>query len=395
MTQDFTYLAYPDPIPEALQRYISYIRFDPDNESLHVSAIECAMGSRMPIASIKSHLSAALAQFSDSSQLKALEGRIALAEGDFKHAQELYQALLLNHPNEAALIHDLAYAHMQQGQFEAAMQTLDAYKEALSDFAPAYILHARCLHNLERFDDAEAILTPLTKNEQAPMYASALLALLKQDKGDAQGAAELGKKVVDSDIAVFEGCLAYAEATASLGDVPAALEFYQQAVALSPRSGRALSGLAQAQFYEFDFANAERSVAQALSDMDTHVGTWLMAGWIALANNQTELAWERFERGYLLDKNFGDSHGCMAVRFIKTNEMEKAERHIRLGEMLDPNSYAVQYAHMLMAERAGDKQAYDARFSAIKNTPFHANGVIPQTLIDERMKVFDKRNKSS
>ena len=138
------------------------------------------------------------------------------------------------------------------------------------------------------------------------------------------------------------------------------------------------------QFYEFDFSAAETSVKKALDAMPDHVGTWLLAGWIALSLAEHESAWKRFETAYELDKNFGDSHGCMAIRYVMTGQIDKADRHIRLGEMLAPDSYAVQYAKMLKAQSLGDQATYDEGVASISETRIEWNNQRVKDLIERR-----------
>ena len=98
------------------------------------------------------------------------------------------------------------------------------------------LLKARCLHNLDRLDDAIALLDEFRSNNETHFAADSLLALILQDNGDFARAKELGQTVADSPTPLFEGTLACAEAISVLDGIEPASPYFERAVALSPHT---------------------------------------------------------------------------------------------------------------------------------------------------------------
>jgi hypothetical protein len=66
-----------------------------------------------------------------------------------------------------------------------------------------------------------------------------------------------------------------------------------------------------------------------------------------------------------LDRNFGESHGGLAVVQVIQNELDEAERSIKRALRLNPMSFSALYAQSLLEDKKGNKPAAEKQMKDI------------------------------
>jgi Tfp pilus assembly protein PilF len=103
-----------------------------------------------------------------------------------------------------------------------------------------------------------------------------------------------------------------------------------------------------------DLEKAKDSLCKAVEFMPNHIGTWHLLAWCQLMTSQLKEALESFESALKLNRNFGDSHGGVAIALVVLDRIEEAKESMRRAIKLDPESMAGLYAKSLIAEIDGN-----------------------------------------
>jgi len=72
------------------------------------------------------------------------------------------------------------------------------------------------------------------------------------------------------------------------------------------------------------FGEAQSSLSVAAQSLRDHFGTWLALAWAQLLGEQPEAALRTFQHSVLLDRNFAESHGSVAVVQANLERVEEA-----------------------------------------------------------------------
>lgn len=81
-----------------------------------------------------------------------------------------------------------------------------------------------------------------------------------------------------------------------------------------------------------------------------------MAGrlaWIYILRQDSAKAREALDQSYALDRNFGETHGGLAIVDVLDGKDEEARLSIRRALKLNPQSMSARYAEMLLLQKAG------------------------------------------
>jgi tetratricopeptide (TPR) repeat protein len=142
-------------------------------------------------------------------------------------------------------------------------------------------------------------------------------------------------------------------------DAPAALADFEEALQRKPNEGRAASGLGMARLLAGDPAGSREVLRQAIEHMPTHIGTWQSLGWACIALQAWDEAGAAMGRALELDRNFGESHGAVAVVAALTGQREAAQASIERALRLDPNGLSARYAQMVLSGEAADPTRFE------------------------------------
>jgi len=316
---------------------------DPDNPILLCDLLDelLACGN---LTECRRRLEVAPPTLANLPEVRFRAARVALQAGDFATAAQTLQALIEQmKPVPAGIVHDLAYAQMLLGQPEQALHTLDAYRVDETDATTFALLRARALHHLRRHLDAVAVLDSI---QSSPRMAEicGLRSMLWLDEGDTARARAEARRALQLDpnqheAAIVEGTLALWERR-----VDESTAMFEKVLAHHPNSGRALLGLGQDTMLRGRIPDARALIQRAAQVMPDHLGTLHALAWCQLLEGDLAGAKQSFDKAFIADRTFGETHGGLALVHALRGERTEAEAAIKRAMRLDPRGRSARYA---------------------------------------------------
>lgn len=334
-----------------LQTVLGYLQTDNDNVDLNIQVID----------EYKHHddAEAAIAFVDSLSESVAQEPRVqaAIVElflqlGYVEEAQNRAQDLVNITEAHPTAVYYLALSYYFARQPEACIDILNQFDG--ESIAPiTVLLVVRCQMLIGNLEAAKVLLAELEPSAEV----LGMRALVELDLGETAQAAQLCEQALAEDSGQYEANLVKATVLAGELSFEPALSHINQCLQIIPNEGRALSLLGQSYFYQLNFAEAAKVFSASVASMPEHIGTWHLLAWAHLLVGELEQSEQAFENALNLDGNFADSHGAVAVIAIYKEQLEKAERSIKIALRLDPSCATALYAQSLLLEKQGDEQA--------------------------------------
>ncbi|MFD2645469.1 tetratricopeptide repeat protein [Pseudomonas japonica] len=341
----------PAPQHDRLVRLLGFLSHDPTNPALLADALNLAIETG-DLSNGKRLLDHLEQHHVDTPQLCALALHLALQAHDFGTAAAYGDKAVnagIEHP---AVIYNAAFAHFYSGDYVGTAD-LFARHAGPQDSSAALLLHARALHHQELTEEAEPLVEQALQQEPDSNEARGLLALLRYENDDLDGALRLARDVLVDAPDQLDALIACASAHFEQRDIAGSRSAWQHTVQAHPQCGRAWSGLGQLEFNELQFDQALQHLRQAVEFMPDHIGTWHLLAWIHILRNDSHAAREALLKSYELDRNFGETHGGLAVVDIMDGLEEEGRFGIRRALKLNPDGLGARYAEMLLLQRAG------------------------------------------
>ena len=257
------------------------------------------------------------------------------------------------------MAHDLAYIAFEERDYGGCAALLAPRIEARTGAtAPAsQVLWLRALH---RAGELERGLQWAAAAEQRGMLhplAAGVASLLAVDGDDLPAARRwAGTALEATGGASMEALLARSTLALSDQDAGMARDAADAALQINGSDGRAWSARAFANMLAGDLLRAGEDFDRAVDHMPGHIGTWLGRGWALLLRGEVEAARASFEAALAIDRNFGESHGALAVVAATTGDREQAEQHLQRALRLDAAALSAHYAQAILAGRARDPE---------------------------------------
>ncbi|AOJ64588.1 hypothetical protein WJ32_18590 (plasmid) [Burkholderia ubonensis] len=289
-------------------------------------------------------------------------GIAALASGQCAVAEEAFRDLRTQVPGDTTLLHEHAYTLILMGEYQKALDELDASEMPLP--ANCAALKTRALHHLGQVSAAigyaEAALTDSSSDEDLAVS----LATLYLDANRLDDAERLAQQFPSH----YESAVILGSAHLLRGRQDEARASFDRALAIHQGSARALLGAGLTALSGLRFAEASSLLDDAARILDRHAGAWVAAGWSYLFAGDLKTARERFQRTNEIDKNFAEGHGGMAVVQRLEGEQREASRNAAIARRLDPDCFSLRLYATLIAEQQGDSQmSNDIRRSALEH----------------------------
>jgi len=329
-----------------------FIELDGGNLSLRKDAIReaCDIGD-WEIA--RQLIDTGLETHPEEASLLALSGFAHLQAQSYVAAEKVLSAALAKGLDAAELHYNLAFAVFMQKRFADALEHLRVASPALP---LALLLRARCLHQLNR--RAEAIAdcrAHLAVVEDAD--ASGLLALLlyESDAHDHVEARTHLSIALRQNPNQLEALLALASMQSDSAEYAAARISFGRLVQAHPQCGRGWLGLALIELTHMQIEAAKRNAELAATHLPEHIGTWHVLAWIEIMRGDAAAAEIAFDRALTIDRNFGETHGGLAVTAAWQGREDDARMSIKRALRLDPQTMSAQYAEMLLLQRHGKR----------------------------------------
>jgi tetratricopeptide (TPR) repeat protein len=350
---------------QKLERTEGYLAADPGNTDLLGMVIDLSLSLGL-LERAAAHAAAALERYPDDAYFRSRQGSVCLARRDWAGAAAIFAPLLGAFP-DVNLAYNLAYAYVWMGRHADACLAMEPYMAAADLSVPALTLLVRALHHSGDSESAMALVDrhlPRCQGEPDFLAAASLLYLdgdqlerAGQLSEAALAAAEaLGRVRRPLEALVVAGTLALAGTDAAM-----AVRHFDEVIARSPAEGRAWSALGAASLLKQDLPAARTQLEQALVYLPKHIGSWHLLGWCHIFGGDLAGAHDAFATALALDRNFGESHGGMAVVQAMRGERELAEASIARALGLDAQGLSARYAQMVLSGATADP----ARFRAL------------------------------
>jgi tetratricopeptide (TPR) repeat protein len=361
----------------------AYLQQDPDNWSLRAEVFDVALASgERDVA--RAQVEYALKARPGDAGWRHRQALLLLSGAHHAEAQAVLEALVAEGHDDPFILHNLAYALFAQRRYQAAVDILGPLLDGPDDSAATvWVLWLRCQHRLYRLDEAlQAFVARASQRAVSPegWGVASLMALDASRLDDARAWSERALKGRGDQLEALaaRGSVALAEQ-----DVKGALGLFERALRVNPSDGRSWSGLAFTRMLQMDLPSALEAFGKAVSTMPDHIGTWIGFGWCRFLSRQPEAARQAFEQALQLDRNFGESHGALAVALARLGQTERAKTEIEVALRLDPKSLSARYAQAMLSGEADDPAAF-LRLSrrVLAHVPAPKTGNVERTVAD-------------
>ena len=348
-----------------LERLLGYLAVDPDNQTLIIDGIECALAANQTATA--ADLAGRLGELSTGSfEASYFAALVAMAERDYERAAALLEPLTGDGapPN---VMFNLAWS---KGMLGAKDQALGLLGTATTNAIPAAaMLRTQLLHEAGDFEGALAFgkeVLALHPNDAGLNAAIATLALDQEDLELARACALRGSEHPEALAAM--GMLAMQD-----GDPVKARTSFERSLAERHHNPRAWIGRGLTSLVERDPVAAAADLDCGAQQFGDHIGSWIAAGWSHYLAGDVDAAAQRFERALAIDPAFAESHGSLAVIDLARNDEGAARRRMATALRLDRNCFSAALAQAML--QASNPQVAKTLIEQAFETPLNAQGM--------------------
>lgn len=340
------------PEQSRLNRLLGFLKQDPSNQTLLLDAISLAIEVR-DIVSAQQLIEHIDSYAIDDPQVYAQATHLLLQMGQYAAAGGFGDKAIDGGITHPAVFFNTAFGHFYSGDYVDAAKLLAHLSNEADCPASVLILHARALHHQELTEEAEPLARRAGQQEPDNLEARGLLALLQYENDNNSAALHTAHETLAEDPNQLDALIACASANFEQGNLEASRKAWLYTVEAHPDCGRAWSGLALLEFNELEFMQAEEHLKIAIQFMPDHIGTWHLLAWIYILRNDSIAARKALDKSYALDRNFGETHGGLAIVDVMDGLDDQARLGIRRALKLNPNGLSVHYAEMLLLQKVG------------------------------------------
>lgn len=335
-----------------LARLLSFLDHDPGNVGLLLDAMGLAieLGDTSAGQALVAHLDANA--ISDPRAF-AYAAHLLLQAGQYAEAGVWGSRALAGGVNQPAVVFNAAVGHFYGGDYVSAAEHLAKLTVDENCSVGTLLMHARALHHIEQTEEAELLVKRAQQLEPENIEVRGLLALLQYENDDNPSALQTARETLAENPDQLDALIACASAHFELGNIEASRKTWLHTVTAHDNCGRAWSGLGQLEFNELEFVDAEKHLLLAVEFMPDHIGTWHLLAWIYILRNDSVQARAALDKSYELDRNFGETHGGLAIVDVMDNHDSRARLGIRRALKLNPLGLGARYAELLLLQKAG------------------------------------------
>ena len=370
-------------------RLATLLRFldkDPANAALRGDVFDAALESG-DFTEAGYHVAHALHENPADADWLHREALLLLAQGHFRQAESALNGLVdLGHATPAVL-YNLAYAQFGQGEYAKAAEAANALRDDQGSLGPlAWQLWLRCEHHLAHLEEGLAAFIAASSLRPMPPAAWGIASLMAVDASRLREAEAWSMNALAADPDQMEALVTRGSLCLGKQKVLDAKIAFEQALSINVQDGRSWSGLAFTRLLGMDFIGARDAFEKAVAFMPNHIGTWIGLGWCEFLSKRVQAAKSAFEQALALDRNFGESHGALAVALASTPaDADRAKTEIEIALKLDPKCLSARYAQAMLSGATRDPEAFQKmtqRILAQHPDPFAGEGEEGKTLAD-------------
>lgn len=344
----------PADLIAQLERTEGYLTVDPENFDLLARAIDQAIEAQL-FTRAEKHVQAALTYYAQDPFMQYRQAYVLMAQGKYQEAEFIFSAL--TDPN-IQIATNLAICQQALQNYAALAENLLRYRDDAALSAPVLHMLLRALHFLGRLEEAIEIF----KSREAGIGQDAQLlstaSLLYFDMGDMENAQRYSDAALATGERPLPALLTSAHMALGHADVSKALAQFSEILTVSPQEGRSWAGVGMVSMLNNDVPQALSALQKAAELLPKHIGTWHTLAWCHLVNNDIKSAEIAFQTAFDVDRNFGESHGGLAVVAALQGDREKAQGHIARALRLDKEGLAARYAEMVLSGVTADKERF-------------------------------------
>jgi tetratricopeptide (TPR) repeat protein len=375
-------------IESRLQRYQDFLAHDPNNLNLGLEVIDLhtQLGN---FSNAETLIRASLEKHPDDPSLQSRQATLAMAGGRAEEAVTILQALVARGISPPAVLYNYGYALLLCRRFEEAKDLLQTHVNDPDALPQTKALFLRALHHLGDLDAAIAQLQSSTSNREQTPDAHGVAALIYLDAGDLEAARREADAALQRDAKNLEALVTRGTLALEEHEEAPANDFFSNAVAAHPKSGRAWSGMGLAHMLGMNVPQAIEDLKKAVQYMPNHIGTWHALAWCQIVTNDLEGAKESFNKANEVDHSFGETYGGLAVVSVLQGQTGDAHENIKRALRLDPMSFSARFAQSLLMVRMGKPEAAQELIQKILSASVLEGG---ESLQSALTRIFKKRN---
>lgn len=378
-----------DTLPVRLKRLLTFIEHDAGNLALRKDAVrEACDTGHWDVA--RSLIDAGLLMNANEPDLLAYSGFAYLQVQRYGDAEQALSAALALGVDAAAPRYNLGFALFMQARHAEAFELLG--DPSLPEAVPrALLLRARCLHHLGR--QAEAIEECTAHLACTPDDAETLglLALLLYEQGCGETARRHMEAALQRDPNQLEARLVLASMQSDAREFDDARHSFQSLLEVHPQCGRAWLGLALIELSNQQVAAAQRDIERAAVYVPQHIGTWHVLAWIHLMRGNVVAGQAAFEKALAIDRNFGETHGGLAVVAALQERENDALAGIKRALRLDPRAMSPRYAEIVLLQRHNQHAEAQAVLEEVLARPTARGDMLFRDLVALQMQHLGSR----
>jgi tetratricopeptide (TPR) repeat protein len=342
----------PTSAESELERVERYLASDPGNTLLLLKAVDlCLCAGRIEAA--RQHIDAARQQAPLDPVIQHQQGTVLIAQGKLDEAAQVFEALLgqVNDPNIAF---NLAFVRYRQHRFAQARATLQAFMNSEEVSPHMATLFVRVLHHMGEFPEAlDFVRRQMPGCDGDPEFLSAA-SLLLFDDGQLDEAQRLSDAALAAGARPLEALVVAGSLALGRDDPDAAIMLLNEALTINPADGRSRAALGMATLMNGDAAAAEVHLQRAVTNLPTHIGSLHALGWCQIMRRELAQAQQTFQKALELDRNFGETHGGLAVVNALQGKKSEAEEGVQRALRLDSQGLSARYAEMVLSGVVND-----------------------------------------
>ena len=364
---------------DRLTRLEQYLREDPNNLTLLDEAFNAAFAAG-EWQRARFHLRHAQALGVTGAIVDFRESRIDMAMRRWADARARLESLTmatdLSGDARDAIEHDIAYTMFREGDFAGARDRLAApmLAEPMTSSPAMQVLWLRTLHQVGEIKQVIEWARARSADGTLASDAMGVASLAALDFGEIDLAQTWSAAALQKNGQQLEALVAGGSVALGRRDGAEAKELLRRALTVHAEDGRAWSAFGFAELLELQLEAALFAFHQAIKFMPGHVGTWNGLGWTHVVRRDMDAAVQAFEQAVTLDRNFGESHGGLAVAYAFLGQREQAEREIARARGLDANGLATRYAGAILAGEIGDVASVQRLAAQLLSRRFGSTG---------------------